>query len=146
MKKLKRVCGLLFLMLVMVPGACGGDKAKTEKEKERADLEKLGSGNGKLALILREDQSRQDCKTMCERSFKKCMVELLGTADKWDQAKIASIKNAETLKKVQNVGYAACIKDCKRNKGLGPNAVKIRKCLKKKKCEDYANCIHEAAK
>lgn len=53
------------------------------------------------------------------------------------------IKKVGALKKVQDAGYAACVKDCKRKKGFGTDAAEINKCLKLETCDAYAKCIKQ---
>ena len=87
-----------------------------------------------------------DCEKMCEKTFKECVGEVLVASGKMDQAKIDMIKKAGAFKKVQDAGYGACIKDCKKKKGFGSDAGEINKCLKAKDCKEYAKCIKKHIK
>jgi len=129
-----RTSELLILVLVAALAACGGKKAKAEQERMQAQGDRLRE-------IFAADQAMADCKKMCEKSHIKCMIDVLMATGKMDQAKIDEISKAGSLKPAQDAGYAACMLECKRVKGLGPNAVEIKKCLKIKACKTYARCI-----
>ena len=87
-----------------------------------------------------------DCDKMCSKTFKDCVGEVLVASGKMDQKKIDLIKKAGAFKKVQEAGYSACMKDCKKKKGFGSDAGKINKCLEKKDCKSYADCIKKHIK
>ncbi len=113
---MKRILIGLSLSFVMVLGASGCSKLKV------------------------------DCEKMCAKTFKECVGEVLVASGKMDQAKIDLIKKAGAFKKVQDAGYSACIKDCKKKKGFGSDAAAINKCLDKKDCKAYADCIKKHIK
>jgi len=87
-----------------------------------------------------------DCEKMCTKTFKECVGEVLVASGKMDQAKLDMIKKAGAFQKVQDAGYGACVKDCKKKKGFGSDAGEINKCLEKKTCADYAKCIKKHIK
>ncbi len=87
-----------------------------------------------------------DCDKMCGKTFKECVGEVLVASGKMDKAKIDQIKKMGALKKVQEAGYGACMKDCKKKKGFGSDASQINKCLKEKDCKKYAECIKKHIK
>lgn len=85
---------------------------------------------------------RVDCKKMCARTFKTCLVETLVTSGKLTRKMIDKLKkSAGAMAKIQQAGYNACQKDCARKKGFGTDAAEINTCLALASCAKYAQCI-----
>jgi hypothetical protein len=106
----------------------------------------LGLAFAMVLVVSGCSKLKVDCKKMCEKTFKECVGEVLVASGKMDQAKIDMIKKVGAFEKVQKAGYGACIKDCKKKKGFGSDAGEINKCLKKKNCKEYADCIKKHIK
>lgn len=87
-----------------------------------------------------------DCDKMCTRTFKECVGEVMVGSGKMTKKQLELVKKAGALKKMQEKGYEACMKDCKKKKGIGSDAGKINKCLKKSNCKEYADCIKKHLK
>ncbi len=126
MKTTTQICALMILALTVTLGGCGDkkDAKKKAKEEMRAKM-------------------KVDCEKMCTKTFRDCVGEVLVASGKMDKSKIDMIKKVGALKKVQDAGYAACVKDCKRKKGFGTDAAEINKCLKLDSCAAYAKCIKQ---
>jgi hypothetical protein len=126
MKTLMRASLLLMIAATVVLGSCGDKKSESKKSKAE-----------------KRAQMTVDCDRMCTKTFRLCVSEVLVGSGKLDQAKIDMIKKAGAFKKVQDAGYGACVKDCKKKEGFGTDAADINVCLKMDKCADYAKCIKQ---
>jgi hypothetical protein len=82
-----------------------------------------------------------DCDKMCSRAFKECATEVVIAAKKGTAESQAAVEKAGQLPKLQEAGYQACMKSCKKNKGMGSDAAKINECLEKKDCKAFAECF-----
>jgi hypothetical protein len=82
-----------------------------------------------------------DCEKVCKRTFDECLEDVLVASGKLSKEKLDMAKKAGMLKKMKKQGYDTCLKNCKDQKGLGSDAGDINKCLKKKSCKEYADCI-----
>ena len=87
-----------------------------------------------------------DCDKMCSKTFKECVTEVMLASGKMTEKQMKLVKKAGALDKMKEKGHEACMKDCKKKKGIGSDAGKINKCLKKKDCKEYADCIKEHLK
>ncbi len=84
-----------------------------------------------------------DCEKMCTKTFKECIAEVLVAKGKVDMKKIDLLKKAGAFDKIKQGSYDACLKACKKDKGVTKDAAKINKCMKIKDCKEYAKCVKD---
>lgn len=82
-----------------------------------------------------------DCEKMCTRAFKECISEVVVAAKKGTVESQKAVEEAGQLSKMQEAGYASCLKSCKKSKGMGSDAGEINKCLAKADCKGFAECL-----
>jgi hypothetical protein len=82
-----------------------------------------------------------DCKRLCRRTFDQCLTEVMLASGKMTAKQIQRVKQVGAMSQMKKKGYEACLKDCSRKGGKGPDAAKINKCLGHKSCTAYAQCI-----
>jgi len=85
--------------------------------------------------------SAVDCKRLCRRTFDQCLTEIMLTAGKMSAKQLQHVKQSGAMSQIKKKGYQACLKDCAKKGGKGPDALKIKKCLGLKSCSAYAQCI-----
>ncbi|MFH2010763.1 MAG: hypothetical protein ABI333_29450 [bacterium] len=156
MKRFTRVCEALVLTVIVALAACSAKITDTREPKPSTAAKQpaegapakqpVGRANAKQPNKEKLEQLQVDCNRMCTRTFNECVGEVLVASGKMDSKKIDLIKKAGAFKKVQDAGYGACMNDCDRKKGFGSDAGKINKCLEKKDCKSYADCIKAVIK
>ena len=87
------------------------------------------------------DTVKVDCDKMCSRAFKECASEVVIAAKKGTVESMKTVEKAGQLPKIQEAGYKACMRSCKKSKGMGSDAAKINECLAKKGCKAFAECF-----
>lgn len=117
MKKMLALAGLLGL--VYVPACDGAQKARHKARRAQ----------------------KVDCDRLCTRSFKECPVEVVVAAGNTKRERVAALKAAGVFERVQALGHAACLRDCKKKQGRGSDAGRINACLAKQGCKLFAECI-----
>ena len=139
----RRRC-LLFCALITGVAGCAGTadkKKKTEKEtRTHVPKEKKAKHTGKRMRAVAKVLT-VDCKSMCTMTFKRCVGEVLVASGKLSQDKYDLIVKSGSLKRVQDAGYAHCVRECKRKSGFEADAEEMNKCLKIADCKTYAACI-----
>ena len=87
-----------------------------------------------------------DCKKVCKRTFDECLEDVLIASGKLSKDKLDMAKKAGMLGKMKKQGFDACMKNCKDKKGIGSDAGEINKCMKKKNCKEFAECMKKHLK